>query len=149
MATKRSYNRRKKAKQTEVKRITEYLVSGGAYFWSGYLAFFVCDKGLHFTLWWAKLTANLIGWTINYGLQRYWVFNNPKLSKHKIEVTSRYIFITLLNFVIDYLIIRYLKSIGITPYIGQFISAGFFTIWNYVWYKLWVFPNNYPKRRTT
>jgi hypothetical protein len=37
-----------------------------------------------------------------------------------------------------------LKSIGISPYVGFFISAGFFTAWNYLWYRFWVF---YSKRK--
>ncbi len=139
----------KKKKAREVKRITEYLVSGGAYFWSGYAAFFVCDQVFHFNLWWAKLSANLFGWTVNYILQRYWVFNNPKLSKHQLDVTTRYIFITLVNFVLDYFIIYALKLAGISPYIGQFISAAFFTVWNYIWYRLWVFPEKFPHHKRT
>ena len=137
----------KKSQAREVKRITEYLVSGGAYFWSGYLLFFITYTGLHWSLWWAKLAANIFGWVINYVLQRYWVFNNPRLSKHKTEVTGRYIFITLVDWLLDYLIVFGLRSVGLTPYIGQFVSAGFFTFWNYIWYKLWVFPQKYPKKR--
>lgn len=136
-----------KQNKREVTRITEYLISGGVYFWTGYLAFFAFDKGLHWTLWWAKITADIVGWIANYGLQRFWVFNNPKLSKHRIEVTSRYIIITLVDFLLDYIIVKGLKTIGISPYIGQFASAGFFTVWNYVWYKFWVFPAKYPRKK--
>lgn len=132
----------KKKRRLELIRITEYLVSGGAYFWSGYFMFFVADQFFHLNLWWAKLIANIFGWIINYALQRYWVFNNPRLKKHQTEVTQRYIIITLVNFVIDFLIVNTLKSAGISPYIGQFGSAGFFTVWNYFWYKLWVFPDH-------
>lgn len=140
----------KKKQRREVTRITEYLVSGGAYFWTGYLVFFVVDKGLHGSFFWAKSLATLLGWTVNYILQRYWVFNNPKLAKHQTEVSDRYIFITLVNFVLDYLIVWELKSVGVTPYIGQFVSAGFFTVWNYLFYKYWVFPEKFSaqtKRR--
>lgn len=137
----------KKKQVREVKRITEYLVSGGAYFWTGYATFFVCDQMFHLNLWWAKLTANILGWVVNYILQRYWVFDNPKLAKHQLEVTSRYLVITLVNFVLDYLIVRVLKDNGLTPYLGQFVSAGFFTVWNYCWYKWWVFPEKYPRKR--
>ena len=137
--------RLKKKEEREVKRITEYMVSGGAYFWSGYAMFFVCDQIFHLNLWWAKLTANVFGWTVNYLLQRYWVFNNPRLAKHQLDVTGRYMFITLVDFLMDYLIVAWLKSIGITPYIGQFISAAFFTVWNYLWYRLWVFPEKFPR----
>jgi putative flippase GtrA len=121
-------------------QFAEYMISGGAYFWSGYLVFFGLDKGLHLSLWWAKLGSNIAGWTVNYLLQRYWVFKNPKLRENQTQVTNRYIIITLVDFLMDYGIVWGLKSFGVTPYIGQFISAGFFTGWNYAWYRFWVFP---------
>ncbi len=80
-------------------------------------------------------------------LQRFWVFNNPKLKQHQTEVTSRYIVITLVDFVLDYFIVYGLKLVGVTPYIGQFLSAGFFTGWNYLWYRLWVFPEKFSRRK--
>lgn len=136
-------------KQTrEIKRMTEYMISGGAYFWSGYLVFFIIDKGLGLAFFWAKTVSMLFGWTVNFILQRYWVFRNPELKKHQTEVTARYIIITLVDFVMDYFLVWGLKIIGITPYIGQFISAGFFTVWNYLWYKYWVFPEKFAKKKT-
>lgn len=126
-------------------QFAEYMISGGAYFWTGYLIFFIADKGLHFNLWWAKLLANIAGWTINYILQRYWVFKNPRLKGHLAETGARYMFITLVNFVLDYLIVAALKSAGLTPYIGQFVSSAFFTVWNYFWYRFWVFPESHKK----
>jgi len=138
--------RLRKKQKREIRRITEYMISGGAYFWSGYLMFFVMDKGFHLSLWWAKLASNLTGWIVNYLLQRYWVFRNPKLAKHQQEVTERYMILTGVNFVVDYLIVAGLKSIGITPYIGQFVSSAFFTVWNYFWYRFWVFPDKYPRK---
>lgn len=134
-----------KTKKSELIRIAEYMVSGGAYFWTGYLVFFFCDKLFGLSLFWAKLSANIIGWTVNYLLQRYWVFNNKQLSKYKTQVTGRYIFITLVNFGLDYLIVYTLQLAGLTPYLGQFVSSGFFTVWNYLWYKLWVFPEDTKK----
>jgi putative flippase GtrA len=136
-------------KQTkEIKRMTEYMISGGAYFWSGYLVFFLLDKGLGAAFFWAKTLSMLTGWIVNFMLQRYWVFRNPELAKHQTEVTGRYMFITLVDFVMDYFLVWGLKLVGITPYIGQFISAGFFTVWNYLWYKYWVFPEKFKKKKT-
>lgn len=145
-------NKLNKKQAREVKRITEYLVSGGAYFWSGYLVFFVIDKGLRGSFFWAKSIATLAGWTVNYILQRYWVFKNPKLAKHQTQVTGRYAVITITDFILDYLIVFGLKHISvdgfiINPYIGQFVSAGFFTVWNYLWYKYWVFPEKFSRKK--
>ena len=119
----------------------EYMISGGAYFWSGYGLFALLWSGLGWNLWWSTITSSVFGWVVNYLLQRHWVFNNPELKNHKTKVSGRYIFITLVDFLLNYLILYGLRQNGITPYIGQFISAGFFTGWNYVWYRFWVFPD--------
>ena len=135
----------KKRQKRLVIQLVEYMISGGAYFWAGYLVFFIADKGLHFNLWWAKLAANVAGWIINYLLQRFWVFRNPHLKDHLAKTNARYIVITLVNFLLDYLIVAMLKSVGLTPYLGQFVSGGFFTVWNYFWYRFWVFAVTYKK----
>jgi len=135
-------------KHKDIRQAVEYMISGGAYFWTGYGVFFFADKVLHLNLWWAKLAANVVGWVVNYLLQRYWVFTNPKLKSNQTEVTSRYIIITLVDFVIDYLIVAGLKAVGITPYIGQFVSSAFFTVWNYLWYRFWVFPEKFAKKKS-
>lgn len=139
--------------QKEVKRITQYMISGGAYFWSGYGAFFVIDKLLHGTFFWAKSVSTLVGWTVNYLLQRYWAFNNPRLKTHQTQVTARYAVITIVDFALDFFIVwglRHVSIFGFTinPYIGQFISAGFFTVWNYLWYRFWVFPEKFTTKAT-
>lgn len=128
-------------------QIVEYLISGGAYFWTGYATFAYLWSVLDWSLWWAKLGANIIGWTVNFLLQRYWVFRNPHLKGHLGEVSTRYLIITWIDFMLDYLIVYWLQSIGITPYVGQFASAGFFTVWNYFWYRYWVFPQRLPSPR--
>jgi putative flippase GtrA len=138
---------RTKTKHPRFIQFIEYAISGGAYFWVGYLVFYITYSHLHWTLWWAKLGANIIGWIVNYLLQRYWVFRNPALRHHTTQVTRRYIIITLVDFGLDYLIVAGLKNIGITPYIGQFVSASFFTVWNYLWYRFWVFPEKMTKRK--
>lgn len=121
-------------------QFVEYLFSGGLYFWSGYAVFALAWSVLHWNLWWAKLAANIIGWTLNYLMQRYWVFASSGLAKRRTQVTTRYIIITLVDFGLDYLIVAGLKTAGLSPYLGQFVSAGFFTGWNYLWYRFWVFP---------
>ena len=145
MATKKTTPQKRRS---EIVRIVQYMISGGAYFWSGYFIFFIADQFLGLNLWWAKLAANLTGWTVNYLLQRYWVFNSDKLKDKQTQVTGRYIALTALNFILDYLIVRGLKSLGLTPYLGQFVSAGFFTVWNYLWYKFWVFQGSPQKAKS-
>lgn len=134
------------------RQFLEYMVAGGAFFWSGYLAFAVFDGLLHWPLFIAKQLANIIGLSVNYVLEDQWVFKKGKARiQYDRRRTTRYIIITIVNFGIDYLIVAGLKDIGISPYLGQFASAGFFTIWNFMWYKYWVFahtPTRKKGRRT-
>jgi putative flippase GtrA len=129
-------------------QFVEYMISGGVYFWVGYVLLDYLYYLSHWSLWWSTIVSNVIGWTANYILQRFWVFNNKTLKAHKTQVTNRYIIITLLDFILNYFILFGLKAVGITPAIGQFISSGFFTVWNYLWYKFWVFPERFVKKRT-
>jgi putative flippase GtrA len=116
------------------------LAGGSLYFWVGYGVFAICYSLLHWWWLWAKMAADIIGWTLNYIAQRYWAFQTSHPYLREIQHVSRYLTIEIVGFVLDYLIIAGLKAIGITPYIGFFISAGFFTVWSYLWYKYWVFP---------
>lgn len=126
--------------RAELKRLIAYSITGGAWFWSGYLTFALCYSVFGWDLWWAKLTANVVGITVNFILERIWVFDRGRRNKRLTVVTERYVILTLVNFVIDYLIVRGLQDLfGLTPYLGQFVSAGFFYLWNYLWYKYWVF----------
>lgn len=120
----------------------KYMVGGGVYFWSGYLVFAICYSGFGWDWLWAKVLADLIGWNLNFFIQRYWAFADPHLVHKATRITSRYAAITAINFVIDYFIIWSLKSIGVTPYLGFFVTSSFFTVWNYLWYKFWVFDSN-------
>ncbi len=122
------------------KQVINYLIGGGLYFITGYLTFYLLYHFLNWTLFYATIISNVVGWTVNYFINRFWVFEHPSLKKNALKISTKYTILTLADFLISYLILKGLKAIGISPYIGQFISAiGFFTIWNYYWYKLWVF----------
>jgi len=122
----------------EVKRFIKYMIGGGVYFWLGYGVFALGYSVFHWNWFPAKILADLIGWTSNYFIQRYWAFSD-QVHLSELQHVGRYITIESVGFVMDYLIIWWLVSIGITPYIGFFISSGFFTVWSYLWYKYWVF----------
>lgn len=123
----------------ELKRFLKYWFGGGIYFWVGYGIFALGYSVFHWGWLPAKILADAVGWSCNYLVQRFWAFSD-RAHLSEMQHAGRYIFIESIGFVLDYLIIWGLKSIGITPYIGFFISAGFFTVWSYFWYKLWVFP---------
>jgi putative flippase GtrA len=123
----------------EFQRIAKYMAGGSIYFWLGYAIFALCYSGFHWDWLPAKILADAVGWTSNYLAQRLWAFSD-RAHLSEMQHVGRYLFIESVGFVLDYLIIWGLKAIGITPYAGFFVSAGFFTVWSYLWYKHWVFP---------
>lgn len=112
---------------------------GTIYFWSGYITFAVCYSGLHWDWLWAKMCADIVGWTLNYFVQRFWAFADH-ISFSEMKHAGRYFFVEVISIALDYGIIGGLKMVGVTPYFGFFISAGFFTGWRWLWYKYYVFP---------
>lgn len=120
----------------------KYLAGGSVYFWTGYAVFALGYSVFHWWWLWAKIAADIVGWSLNYLVQRYWAFASDHLKLSEMQHVGRYIIIEAVGFVLDYLIIAGLDRIGITPYIGFFVSAAFFTVWSYLWYKYWVFPEN-------
>src|SRR6266567_4767369 len=82
--------KQKRALHRRIIQFAEYMVSGGVYFWTGYGAFFVFWSLLHWSLLSSKILADIVGWTVNYLLQRFWVFSNHTLGEHQIQVTVRY-----------------------------------------------------------
>lgn len=130
-------------------RIAEYLVSGGAWFWSGYGVFALLYGVFGVDIVPAKIISYIVGLVVNFLLQRFWVFESRDARKQLDVVTGRYVALSVMNLGIDTLIVWSLSKAGLTPYLGQFVSAGFFTVWNYIWYKLWVFAKKSspgPKR---
>ncbi len=122
------------------KQFAKYMAGGTLYFWVGYGVFGLCYSVFKWNWLPSKIAADVIGWSINYLVQRFWAFS-AQHHLSEMEHAGRYIFIESIGFVLDYAIIGTLKWLGVTPYIGFFISAGFFTIWSWLWYKYWVFPD--------
>ena len=150
--TKNKRSKKKTSQHGKLKKLAiqvgEYMVTGGVWFWSGYIIIITLDNYIGLFL--ANLIGNAVGLTLNFILERYWVFRTKKQATIGV-MAKRYIIYTVLNaFILNYLILEGLRRNGIEPEFGQFIASGFFTVWNYLWYKYWVFndkvPHNAPKR---
>lgn len=126
-------------------QFAKYIAGGTLYFWVAYGVFALCYSGLHWPWLPAKLVGDVAGWPLNYLAQRFWAFKQ-QVHLSEMQHAARYVFIEGVGFAIDYLMIWGLKAVGVTPYIGLFISAGFFTVWSFVWYKYWVFPETGGKK---
>lgn len=121
-----------------ISRLIKYAIGGTLYFWVGYALFALAYTAMGWNWFWAKVLGDVVGRTVNYGVQRYWAFSDT--SRNEKSHVERYTVITVVSIALDYAIVGGLKMLGLSPYIGQLVSAGFFTAWNYLWYKHWVFP---------
>lgn len=140
--------RLKKKQRKEIIRIAEYMISGGTFFWSGYAAFAVLDLVFDVPFWPAKITSYFLGASVNFILERFWVFGGRATTKKQVKLSAqKYYLLTIMNFLLDLTIVGGLREAGLTPYLGQFVSAGFFTVWNYLLFKLWVFAKHHPVKR--
>lgn len=138
-----------KITRADSKRFFKYMVGGSLYFWIAYGIFAIFYSGLDWSWFPSKLVSDATGWTINYLVQRLWAFGD-RISLSEMQHAGRYLTIESIGFVLDYLIIGGLYAIGISPYIGFFISGIFFTFWSFLWYKYWVFPERKTSgKRTT
>ena len=139
--------RKKNRFQQELKRIIEYMISGGAQFWSGYAAFAILDLIFKVPFWPSRVVSYGIGVVVNFYLQRFWVFRKKGLSKKQIHQSAeKYYGLMFTNFLLDLAIVGGLYELaGVSPYIGQFVSAGFFTVYNYLLFKFWVFRGRQSK----
>ncbi|MGH7157177.1 MAG: GtrA family protein, partial [Candidatus Saccharimonadales bacterium] len=120
-------------------QFAEYMVGGGVWFWGGLGIFAICFDLLHWPWWVSKVLADAFGWSANYGIQRYWAFYSSKLKGQDRQVIFRYVLINGIDFIFDYAIVWAFIHNGLTPYIGFFASAAFTTVWDYLWYRFWVF----------
>lgn len=120
-------------------QFAEYMIGGGVWFWGGLLVFALSFDVFHWPWWVSKVLADAFGWSANYGIQRYWAFYDSKLKGQDRRVLFRYILINGIDFIFDYGIVWAFVHNGLSPYFGFFASAAFTTVWDYLWYRFWVF----------
>jgi hypothetical protein len=133
----------KNLRNEKSRRITEYMISGGAFFWSGYVVLLGINWWLGEEYLWLSTTASyIVGWVCELRFcSATGCFNNPRLAKHQSEVTTRYVIISAVNLALNYVIIEAWVFVRLfLSRVGPFVASGFFSpSGNYFWYKLWVF----------
>ncbi|HET7630005.1 MAG TPA: GtrA family protein, partial [Candidatus Saccharimonadales bacterium] len=115
-------------------------------FWGTYLGFPIFHEVLGWPSFWSLFTASLIGNILFFILDKKWVFADQSSGRRRTrtEVVRFTLFMTL-NFFINLAIVEGLKYyFDVSEYIGQFVAAFFFTVWNYIGLKFWVFGQGIP-----
>lgn len=115
-------------------------VAGNILFWGTYIGYFLLFELAEWGYMEALVTASLVSHFLFFIANKEWVFED-ETGKRKTSIEAiRFALFMGLNFFINIGIITGLQQyFDISPYIGQFISAFFFTIWSFVGLKYWVF----------
>lgn len=121
------------------KRFAWFNFGGLVFFVVGYAVFAVLYGWLHWHWLLAKGLADITGWSLNYLIQHYLAFDGRAHGHRK--VLRKHVPFSLLNVLIDYAIVGGLKWLGVTPFLGLWISSLFFTIWKWLGYKHFVFKH--------
>jgi putative flippase GtrA len=126
-------------------------IAGNILFWGTYIGYPI----FHELLEWAELpalaTASILAHGLFFVVDSEWVFNEKGRGGHERKTVNELVRFALfmgLNYFINLGIIASLSMyLHITPYIGQFIAALFFTLWTYIGLKYWVFKRRGNVRR--
>jgi putative flippase GtrA len=143
---------KQKDKKSLIKLGIEFLklqLAGNILFWGTYIGYFVMHELLGATEISALVVSSLIAHGLFFLANRNWVFDDKTGQRKTSGEVVRFVIFMGINFFINIGIIQTLSIVyGITPYIGQFISAMFFVAWNFIGLKWWVFETPTTKRST-
>jgi putative flippase GtrA len=139
-------------KQFTLKNLIQFIklqLAGNILFWGTYIGFFLLYEFAHWSQTAALATASIIAHTAFFIVDKKWVFHEHEgRRKTRVEL-FRFIAFMGLNYFINLGIITGLSVyFDITPYVGQFISALFFTFWTFIGLKYWVFRKPRRVRKT-
>jgi len=123
-------------------------IAGNVPFWGTYALYALLDKVYFADHFWALLVSTAAAYTAFFFVDDVWVFNQERSSRKKTTEIWRFIIFTSFNALLVFNITWLLNELfGITPYVGQFVSAGLSISWTFIGYKFWVFaPTGHSKK---
>lgn len=125
-------------------------LAGNILFWGTYIGYFLLHELANWSELAALATASTIAHIAFFIADSEWVFDEKGERRKTPGELWRFVVFMGLNYFINLGIITGLSYyFDITPYIGQFISALFFTFWTFIGLRYWVFPQPSKRRRTT
>jgi putative flippase GtrA len=139
-------------RQFTLKNLIQFIklqLAGNVLFWGTYLGFFLLHEFANWSETAALATASIFAHVAFFIVDKKWVFHeHESRRKTRVELYRFIIFMTI-NYFINLAIITALSIyFDITPYVGQFISALFFTFWTFIGLKYWVFKKPHlPAKR--
>lgn len=142
--------KKKKAhKKRWLKTFIEFIkvqIAGNVLFWVTYFSYFVYDEIASIPYPVSFIMATVTGNIVFFLVDRHWIYNAHNGKRKSSREIMRFIIFMTFNFFLNLFIIDQLKSqFDITPYIGQFIAAAFFTVWTFLGLHFWVFQPDHTR----
>lgn len=138
-------------KQFTVKNLIQFIklqLAGNILFWGTYIGFFLLHELADMPEVSALALASIVAHAAFFVVDKKWVFHEGEGRRKTNTEITRFIVFMGINYFINLGIITGLSYyFDITPYIGQFISALFFTFWTFIGLKYWVFKKPKQTRR--
>ncbi len=132
-----------KKKRKLLKYVIEFLklqLTGNILFWGTYGGYFALHELMGIGETPALATASIFAHVLFFVVNKEWVFDDKTGKRKTSQEVTRFVMFMGLNYFINLGIITGLSHyFGISPYIGQFIAGLFFTAWNYIGLRFWVF----------
>lgn len=132
-----------KIKKKIFKNILQFLklqLAGNVLFWGTYAGNALFREVLHWSSAQSLATASVVAHIAFFIIDKNWVFSTKTGKAKTSGEIVRFIIFMGFNYFLNLGIVLGLEQyFGITSYIGQFISALFFTFWTWLGLKFWVF----------
>lgn len=130
-------------KQFTLKNLIQFIklqLAGNVLFWGTYIGFFVLYEIAEQPEVLSLALASVVAHAAFFFVDKKWVFHEGEGRRKTGVELRRFIIFMGINYFINLGIITGLSHyFDISPYIGQFISAAFFTFWTFIGLKYWVF----------
>lgn len=115
-------------------------LTGNILFWGTYGGYFLLHEIWHIEEVTALATASIFAHVLFFVANKEWAFDDKTGKRKTSQEIIRFVLFMGLNYFINLGIITGLSHyFGISPYIGQFIAGFFFTAWNFIGLRFWVF----------
>lgn len=134
---------RAKTKRNIWKNVIQFLklqVAGNILFWGTYVGYAIGDLWFKAETWVAVGLSSIIAHVLFFVVDKNWVFSDKTGKRKTSDEIVRFAVFMGFNYLLNLGIIVGLDTFfHISPYVGQFISGFFFTVWTWVGLKFWVF----------
>lgn len=115
-------------------------IAGNIPFWGTYLLFALFDKVFLVDVVLALFTATVIANSVFFYVDDRWVFADTRGKRKTTTEIVKFIVFMSFSAVFSFFITWQLhEQFGLTPYIGQFITAAFATFLTFAGLRFWVF----------